>query len=214
MKTNNILIMISTALAIMMFFMAKSYREDAKRWENNAEVITSEYSEYVLKTTNELVSTKESLELTKKELKNVMKSDSTFREIAKHYKKISNTAEIKTEYVYVHDTIKIPVEMTVKNDTSISYANVCLGLDLSFYNGLLFVNDISIKNTQKVVLGARESNLWRTEQSIDIVNSNPCIQTMGIQSYNVIIEKKWYNNPFIVYPAGVLTGLVINGVRK
>lgn len=145
-------------------------------------------------------------------LKEALKRDSIQFELIEHYKKLANV--VKVEYVYKVDTLEVPVPITVDEDTSIHIANVCYDLDFSLSDGLFTLDGFSFNNRQDIVIGTQKSGLRRKETVVSIRNTNPCLTTTGMQSYNVIYEKKWWENPLITTPIGLATGYIIGKVTK
>lgn len=138
--------------------------------------------------------------------------DSSQLELIKHYKNLS--AVIKYEYIYVTDTLKVPVPITVESDTSLHITDPCYKLDFSLSDGLFRLDGFSFDNTQDIVIGSQKRLLSKAVTSVSIRNSNPCIQTTGMQSYNIVYEKKWWENPLIVggisATAGFIGGMIVN----
>jgi hypothetical protein len=49
----------------------------------------------------------------------------------------------------------------------------------------LFIDELSIPNTQSIVVGNRKQGFLRTEYRIEVQNSNPYIKTTDIDSYTI-----------------------------
>lgn len=133
-----------------------------------------------------------------------LKHDSIQKELISYYKGLS--AVVKVETKYVHDTVKVSVPIYIDKDTTVNLSDECFQASLSLFNGGLSLNDYSIDNRQDIVIGDARRSLRGTESYVSIRNTNPCINTTGMQSFVVVTERKWWENPFITVPASVLIG--------
>ena len=121
---------------------------------------------------------------------------------------------IKYETEYVHDTVKVSVPIYIDKDTTVKLADECFQASLSLFNGGFSLNDYTIDNRQDIIIGTQKSGLRRKESIVTIRNTNPCINATGIQSYTVIYEKKWWENPLITIPAGIAAGAIAVSLAK
>ena len=48
-----------------------------------------------------------------------------------------------------------------------------------------------------------------TEYSIDVISSNPYVNTTNFQTYKVVKEKKWYESPWFLVGVGFVGAAVI-----
>ena len=148
----------------------------------------------------------EALDVSAEALKQALVRDSVAFELIEHYKKLSNVIKIETKYV--HDTVKVSVPVHIKDDTTVNLADNCFSGSLFIENGAISLNLDDIHNRQDIVIGDRRTGLFKTDQYISIHNTNPCITVTGMQTYNIVYEKKWWENPLITVPAGIAIGLV------
>jgi len=187
-------------------------RNETNRWEHNYEVATTEFETYKIEidgTMDEMiVSHKAAIQLTEKELKDALKSDSLNKELARHYKHLYETVEVETVFVteYVEKEVPITVEEEIP---SFVIPNDCYTLDLRLSNGLIGVNDIDIQNKMSFVSGDRKLGWFKTEYSVDIANTNPCITTTGVTSYKVVHQPKLFERPSVWGIAGFIAGFII-----
>jgi len=193
-------------------FKWKSLKNEIDKWTNNYEIALEgkeQMAVWVSSLDSALVATKRSYEMTNKELKDALKSDSIQRELVKKYKAAAAVVKIEWKF-HPQDTVFLPIP----NDTSVHVTHECFEVDLSASNGLLSLANLTVDNRQDIILGQRKSGLWKTEQAIDIRNTNPCIRTTGITSYTVVVKKHWYEKWWITLPAGFATGYVAGTLNR
>jgi hypothetical protein len=170
------------------------------------------YEEKVSEIDSATIAWQESLNASNESLKAALSNDSIQEELIAHYKNLSQVVKVETKYI--HDTVKVSVPITVESDTTVNLSDDCFQASLSLFNGGLSLNDYTIDNRQDIVIGDQKSGFRRTESIVMIRNTNPCINTTGIQSYNVVYEKKWWENPLITGSIGIAAGFVIGEVVR
>ena len=154
----------------------------------------------------------ESLDAANETLKAALVHDSIQAELLSYYKNLSQVIVYETEYV--HDTVKVSVPIYIENDTTVNLSDNCFEASLSLFNGGISLNEYIINNRQDIVIGEQTSGLRRQESIVTIRNTNPCITVTGMQSYNVVYEKKWWENPLITAPIGIATGFILGTALK
>ena len=152
------------------------------------------------------------LNVSNESLKAALTNDSIQKELIAYYKNLSQVVVYETQYV--HDTVKVSVPIYIEKDTTVNLADDCFKASLSLSTGSVSLNDYTIDNRQDIVIGTQKRRLGRGESHITIRNTNPCINTTGIQSYTVIYEKKWWENPLITVPAGIAVGAIATSIAK
>lgn len=77
-------------------------------------------------------------------------------------------------------------------------------------------NSITIPNSQGVTVGTKKNGLFRkNEYIVAIQNSNPYVNTIGIQSYNFTPDIKWYQRGSFKIGAGIVVGgLIYRAIKK
>jgi hypothetical protein len=145
-------------------------------------------------------------------IREYLANDSIQKEQIAYYKNLSQV--VKYEYIYETDTIEVPVPIYVEKDTTIHLTRPCFEADLSFKTGLFTLDGFSFDNRQDIVIGEQKTGFRRTETFVSIRNTNPCITATGMESYNIVYEKKWWENPLIVggisATAGFIGGMIVN----
>ncbi len=154
-----------------------------------------------------IITLQKALNASNESLKEALAYDSIQNELIARYKRLSTIIKYETEYI--HDTVKVSVPIYIKSDTTVNLSDNCFQASLSLFNGGLSINDYTIDNRQDIVIGEQRSWLSRQESTITIRNTNPCINTTGVQSYNVVYEKKWWENPIITTVGGFIGGWTV-----
>jgi hypothetical protein len=197
--------------SVIGFFNDRQNDKEIDMWKGNYETVNSNFQTYKTETDGTLVTYQNTINLKKRELKAALESDSVSKALAEKYRRASQAVKIETKYVESEpDTVEVEKLIPVLIDTSFTYKNECIGIDFGTYDGQLIINGIMFDNNINIVSGARKVGLFKTEQAIDVTHSNPCIETTGLTHYNIVIEKKWWENPLITIPAGFAVGYLTN----
>lgn len=211
-KINLTTILVLVAGVVFFFWLNSRYNKDI-----GASMETIEQHEWTIEQKQSeidglKITMQQALDVKDETIREYALRDSSQLELIKYYKKLS--AVVKYEYIYITDTLEVPVPITVDKDTSLHITDPCYKLDFSLSDGLFRLDGFSFDNTQDIVIGSQKRLLSRAETSVSIRNSNPCIQTTGMQSYNIVYEKKWWENPLIVggvsATAGFIGGMIVN----
>ncbi len=206
--TSLLLILAGVALFFIVRYRESGLKDEAERWRGNYAAQTATFENYISRVDGILISKDELIQLREKELREVLESDSTQRELVKKYRRLAASIRIETEFI--HDTIYAEVPIYIDRDTTLELWHDCFDIDLSLSTGRLSVDLIDIQNEQDIVMGERRTSLFRAEYALDVRNSNQCITTTGMSSFIVVHEKKWWENPLITIPAGVATGILLD----
>jgi hypothetical protein len=145
-------------------------------------------------------------------LKAALADDSIQAELLDYYKNLSQVVVYETEYI--HDTVKVSVPIYIEKDTTVNLSDDCFKASLSLSTGSVSLDNYTIANRQDIVIGSQKRRFGRGESYIAIRNTNPCINTTGVQSYTVVYEKKWWENPLITVPASVAVGYAAGRMTK
>ena len=203
----NVFAILILAVGIAFFFL---FRGNQKK-EIQTYVDSIAQHEFVFETWKSEVDSldivqQEALEVSAEALKQALARDSIALELIEHYKKLSNVVKIETKFV--HDTVNVSVPIYIDGDTTVNLADNCFKASLSFTTGLMTISNLTIDNRQDIAIGDRRAGLFKTKQYVYVRNTNPCITTTGMTSYQIVVQKKWWENPLITVPAGVAIGLV------
>jgi hypothetical protein len=209
----NVTTILVLVAGVVFFFWLNSRKND----QIGAHLDTIAEQEWLISEANSkidsaVISWQEALDVANETMKEYLEHDSIQKELIEHYKNLSQV--VKYEYVYETDTVEVPVPITVDNDTSIHVTDPCYKLDFSLSDGLFRLDGFSFDNRQDIVIGEQKTGFRRTETFVSIRNTNPCIKTTGMESYNIVYEKKWWENPLIVggisATAGFIGGMIVN----
>lgn len=211
-KINLTTILVLVAGVVFFFWLNGKKNREIDLHLNTIAQHEFKYETYVSEVDSAIVTWQEALNASNESLKAALAYDSIQNELIKKYKRLS--AVIKYETIYIHDTVKVSVPITVPDKVSVNLSDDCFSASITLDNGLLSINDYTIHNRQDIVIGKQQSGFKRTQSTVMIRNTNPCIQTVGVQSYTVIYEKKWWENPLITIPAGVAVGYVGGRLAK
>ena len=202
----NVAAIIILGVAVAFFFLLRGNQSNqADVYINSLEEYEFEFEKYKSEVDSAYITWQKALNISNESLKAALANDSIQEELIAKYKKLSNVIKIETKFV--HDTIKVSVPIYIKDDTTVNLADNCFKADLSLTNGLITLSGLTINNTQDIVIGDRRTGLFNTDQYISIRNSNPCITVTGMQTYTIVYEKKWWENPLITVPIGAAIGL-------
>lgn len=160
----------------------KKYSETVST--NSIEALTSDINEF--KTKQGLwVSEKQAFEGTKRDLKEIIKTkDAALQSALKTFKKPVAAASVKT--IVEIDTVFIPYEKIVDFEFSRTFKK-----DTKYYsiNGVanqkgVDVLNVSIPNTQTLVIGKKRVGFLKYETTVDIINSNPLIKVDELEAFS------------------------------
>ena len=165
----------------------------------------------------DLVAYNKTLEFnSEKQLKAYLAADASFKEMMKKMKNVVVAAKV-TQTITIHDTIPIQYESVIPCDFNpFTVKRDCTHYHFrgTIYRDKFTIDSIGIPNVQKIVVGDKKVNLFKREQQITIVNSNPYVQTQSIGAYTIKYEKKWYERPIVQFGAGFLVGYGLSEVRQ
>jgi len=209
----NVAAILILGVAVAFFFWYKGKRDNREEvYLNTLAEYEFEFEEYISETDSAIITWQEALKVTEDALKASLAQDSIQKELIEYYKNLSQVIVYETEYV--HDTVKVSVPIYIEKDTTVKLADECFKADLSVFNGGISLDNYSIVNRQDIVIGEAKRSLRNAETYIAIRNTNPCINVTGMQSYTVVYEKKWWENPLITVPASLLVGYTAGRISK
>jgi hypothetical protein len=209
----NVAAILILAVGVAFFFWYKGNRDQREQvYLNTLTEYEFEFEEYRSEVDSAKITWQETLDASNESLKAALADDSIQKELISYYKNLSQV--VKYEYIYQTDTVKVSVPITVEKDTTVNLSDPCYEAQISLFNGGFSLDNFSFDNRQDIVIGRQKSGLRRTQSSIAIRNTNPCINTTGVQSYTVVYEKKWWENPLITVPASVAIGYAAGRISK
>lgn len=134
-------------------------------------------------------------------------SSKQFERLASYYRNIK--AGVKTETKTVIDSIEVPyivegTPFTIPFSKQEQYYSLT---GRSTNNGL-YLDNISIPNSQSIVIGKKKIGFFKSELRVDVVNSNPYIKTTKLDSY---VQQERIKRVAIGPYVGV--GIGVNGIQ-
>lgn len=131
-----------------------------------------------------------------------------------------------TEVVVVHDTIRIDGRDSVitteavkvgskfRADTSQWYKIIGrVGNKGIMFDTVSFKSDFTMNIGEKRVKGVKGWLLGKKEPKVELINANPYTKVESMKNIK-FVDKKWYDNGWFKFGAGVLAGgLLIMGIR-
>ncbi len=116
-------------------------------------------------------------------------STNQLKNLVKYYKNVA--AAVHTETITKIDSIEVPYYIEGPD------FNVPFSLQQKWYelsgrstNNGLFLDNITIPNSQSIVIGDKKTGFFKTQFRMDVVNSNPYITTTGIDGYSHTERRK------------------------
>lgn len=86
--------------------------------------------------------------------------------------------------------------------------------DFTYTNKDFTINKLSIPNNLSIVVGDKKVKGWTgitkgKEYTIDVLSSNPYVNTVNIQNYKIVEEKKWYETKSFLIGVGFIGAAII-----
>ncbi len=142
------------------------------------------------------------------QIKAILRKDEDFRLLLEGIKDIDGAGEVRTVFKVKHDTIKMsdtipcdfePIKVE-KQSPEYSFFGTIKSSDF-------VIDSLSIPNEMKFVIGEKKTGLFKKESRIEVVNTNPLIETVGIKAY-VIEEKAKWGQKVVIFLSGAVVGTV------
>lgn len=155
-----------------------------------------------------LIAYNQSLVLENEEqIKSLFAKNDTLSQLLKKYKRLQSVTTITQE---IHITDSFPFEVKIPCD----FKPFEIKKESEFYNfhGTISSSDfkldnLTIFNQQSIVIGERKLGFFRgRERRVEVVNSNPLMQTTNIGNYVISGKKKWYETRGFAFVSGFIVG--------
>lgn len=205
-------------IAIILFF---GFREWQNR--NNTDSLVNDIANY--KDSAQFYSLKvngmavdvaynKSLQLSNKnQLESIIKKNDTLAKLISKFKNVASTTIINNNTTINGDTMKFKKGDSIPCD----FKAFKVRRDSAHYRFLgtispkyFSIDSLTIPNKQSMVIGEKKLGFLKgTEMRAEIVNSNPLIKTLNIESYVINKKKKWYQTDAFLISASLLGGYVI-----
>ena len=157
-------------------------------------------------------------EINKTQLQVLENDNKKLKKLVDEYKEVESVTTVITETTI--DTVFLSFDSPISVDSSGSFRK-SISIDSTFYSfsctfteKAFTLNEIKIPNEQHIVIGDRKIRgifgiPKGKEYAIDIINSNPYVQTINIQTYKIVDEKKWYETRGFAIGAGIVAGFML-----
>lgn len=113
----------------------------------------------------------------------------------------------------VLDSIKVPFEVKLPCDsfsTTFEKQDTHYWLKGSLTESLLSIDTLSIPNEQKIYVSSKRNGFLKPKSFVvTLQNTNPYVQTIGLQNYTIENRKKWYEKDVWKFGAGFLGGYLL-----
>jgi hypothetical protein len=157
----------------------------------------------------ELVAYNKSLVLQNEtQAKALLSKDEDFRILLEGLKELDAAGSVTTIIKVKHDTIELhdtipcdfdPIPMNKNTD----------GYD--FYGHItpsdLIIDSLHVPNTMKFVVGEQKTGWFKKEKRIEVINTNPLVETTGITAYTIEEDRKGLKYTLIAI-GGAIIGII------
>jgi len=211
----SLLVVLCLIIALLVWLLSNS-RERLSKYQNQISKYSNleqDFNERILKDSSRLVeqeqiilSQKEAIDLGLLEIKRLKKIKSKVSTIT--ITKIDTFYIPFKEVLHIHDTI-YPIG-TLKTPKRFELSNPFYGINGVVLTNGIVIDSLGIKNRMDITIGQKRNGIFKKSTPIvEVVNSNPYVQTLSMQ--NVIIEdkKRFYESKLFWFGAGVLGGVLI-----
>ena len=178
-------------LLFLIFRNCEEKKQLEKEVANFSEVVNSPIR-YTINKQGQKVASKKSLEGSKASLELLLDHlrDSTeqLKEMVSYYKQVAAAAQIESRTEIT--SVEIPYEIPDTDfDIPFHKQNPFYSIKGRSTNFGLFLDTLAIPNRQTIVIGDRKEGFFKREFRMDVINSNPYIQTTDMNSF-VLKQKK------------------------
>jgi len=150
---------------------------------------------------------KDLLKELKKENEELKEATKDFKNV-ESYTKVKTITKIDTVTVYFGDDIPDFGILDVNIDSSL------FSLSAVVSNKAFTLKSLEIPNQSQIIVGDKKIKGWTgitkgTEYQINIINSNPLVSNIDMQTYTIREEKKWYETRGFAAGVGLVGGLIL-----
>lgn len=138
----------------------------------------------------------------------LLSKDEDFKTLLEGIKSLDAAGSVTTIYKIKHDTIKLhdtipcdfdPIAMDKHTDSYDFFATIT--------PSDLIIDSLYIPNVMKFVVGEQKTGFLKKERRIEVINSNPLVQTTGVTAYT--IEDKPNKLKYILIAiSGAIVGII------
>ncbi len=201
-------IVLLVVIAILIFFLIDTCVQKNVSEGEAEEYVNYKDTVFSYKAKNgQLVHYNKSLEITRDRM---LSLNDSLKNSLKDLKLKKPTSYTKIVTKYIIDTVELKFTDTLPCEDFLK----SFSIDSSHYSlsGILtkerlLINKIEMPNTQRIVVGTKKNGIFkRNEYVITVQNSNPYIDIIGIQNYNLKPKKKWFEKSWFQISVGFIAG--------
>lgn len=157
-------------------------------------------------------------EINKGQLAHFENENAELKELIKEYKdaesitKVVTNTSIDTVYVQYDSIIRVSDDGSFFGRVDID--STYYSLSCRFTEKAFTLENLSIPNESNIIVGERKIRgifgiPKGKEYAVDIINSNPHVQTVNIQTFKIVEEPAWYETRGFAIGAGVVAGFIL-----
>lgn len=147
-------------------------------------------------------------------LKELTKENEELKQATKDFKNVESYTKVNT--ITKIDTVTVYFDNDIPDfgllDISIDSSLFSLSAVVS--NKAFTLKSLEVPNQAQIIIGDKKIKGWTgitkgTEYQINIINSNPLVSNMDMQTYTIKEEKKWYETRGFAAGVGLVGGLIL-----
>ena len=193
-------------VAVMAFFLFDGCQSRKKIVKQNKELIEyTDSTSYYKSRSGELMASNEALVITS--ANQVKGLEAKLKELRLKKPRTITQVSTVTEIKEVAVSVEIPCEDFEKNITidSTNYT-----VDIRLTQDDLTLKSILIPNVQDIYVADLREKWWKKKElSVVVTNSNPIVKSVGITSYTIEPEKKFYRKRWFWASVGFAAGVFV-----
>jgi hypothetical protein len=166
----------------------------------------------------DLSESNKAFEINVEQLDKLQEENEGLKKTLKEYKDVESVTKVITNTIidtvfYQYDN-RIAVSDSGTFVGNVSIDSLFYSFDCTFSESSFTLNRLEIPNESNIVIGDKKiRGLFGIpkgrEYAIDIVNTNPYVQTVNIQTYKIVEEKKWYQTKGFAIGIGFFGGFMM-----
>ena len=201
---------IIVALLLTVLILMNKCNNDNKIKDSLADNLNSKTTYFTNKLGTQTATIK-TLQLDKNILKNeIVKKDKELQALVKEFSRVKSIVKYKTTTTI--DSILIPFDKPIPCafSTKGTFKNDCFNFDYDLTQNSFVLNDFLLENETTVINGFKRSwFLGKQYATTDVINSNKCVKTSEMKSYEVVIPKRFYDTRLFNIGVGLTAGLLM-----
>lgn len=147
-------------------------------------------------------------------LKELTKENEELKQATKDFKNVESYTKVNT--ITKIDTVTVYFDNDIPDFglLNISIDSSLFSLSAVVSNKAFTLKSLEVPNQAQIIIGDKKIKGWTgitkgTEYQINIINSNPLVSNMDMQTYTIKEEKKWYETRGFAAGVGLVGGLIL-----